>query len=484
MFVGIDLGTSGVRALLIDASQRVIGAKEASVETTRPHPGWSEQLQSDWIAATKSVFAQLKADHPAEVSAIQGIGVSGHMHGANLLDKTGAPLRPCMMWNDTRSAAQAATLDATEQVRDLSGNIVFPGFTAPKVVWVADNEADTFAKTAKVLLPKDYLNFWLTGIYASDMSDSAGTSWLDVGARDWSDTLLNAAGMRRDQMPDLFEGSDAIGTVRDDIAAELGLPKGVIVAAGAGDNAAAACGIGALNEGDGFVSLGTSGVLLTGRGAYAPKPESAVHTFCHAITNRWYQMGVILAATDSLNWLSRNLQDSPANLTKLLGDSIDGPGAMRFLPYLSGERTPHNDATMRGAFLNVDIDAGHAALTQAVLEGVSFALRDNLEALKSTGADLQSLIAIGGGSQSPYWVELIATLLNLPISLPKAGEFGAALGAARLAICAATGTTPEAVMTRPEIATTVSPRSDLRDAYEEAYAHFVTLYPGIKALTQ
>ncbi|MCP4820240.1 MAG: xylulokinase, partial [Shimia sp.] len=197
MFVGIDLGTSGLRALLIDDAQQVVAAKEASYDTTRLHEGWSEQEQSDWTDACIKVFADLRAEVPEAVTAIRGIGVSGHMHGANLLDADGTPLRPCMMWNDTRSVTQAARLDATENVRDLSGNIVFPGFTAPKVAWVADNEPEVFAKTAKVLLPKDYLNFWLTGVYASDMSDSAGTSWLDVGARDWSDELLAASGMRR-----------------------------------------------------------------------------------------------------------------------------------------------------------------------------------------------------------------------------------------------------------------------------------------------
>ncbi len=482
MFVGLDLGTSGLRALLIDAAQNVVAAREMTVTTTRLHSGWSEQSQTDWTTACVAVFDQLRADFPAEVAAVRGIGVSGHMHGANLLDADGTPLRPCMMWNDTRSVTQAAKLDATPGVRDTSGNIVFPGFTAPKVAWVADNEPEIFANTAKVLLPKDYLNFWLTGIYASDMSDSAGTSWLDVGARDWSDDLLAASGMRRDQMPTLFEGSEAIGSLRPDIAASLGLSPDVLVAAGAGDNAAAACGIGALNDGDGFVSLGTSGVLLTGRDGFAPKPESAVHTFCHAVPGRWYQMGVILAATDSLNWLAKTLDKTPAALSGALGDSISGPGQMQFLPYLSGERTPHNDAEIRGAFLNIDISAGPEAMTQAVLEGVAFALRDNYEALKSTGATLNSLIAIGGGAQSPYWVELIATLLDLPVSLPEAGEFGAALGAARLAICAATDATPDAVMTQPAIATTITPRADLRASYEAAYADFRKTYPGIKAL--
>lgn len=482
MFVGLDLGTSGLRALVIDADQRVVATSEASYDTARPHPGWSEQDPADWTAACRAVFAALHADHPALLPAIRGIGVSGHMHGATLLDDKGAVLRPCMMWNDTRSADQAARLDAMPGVRDLSGNIVFPGFTAPKVLWVAENEPDIFAQTAKVLLPKDYLNFWLTGTYASDMSDSAGTSWLDVGARDWSQNLLDASGMRRDQMPALFEGTQPIGTLHPDIAADLGLSPDTVVAAGAGDNAAAACGIGALSEGDGFVSLGTSGVLLTGRDNYAPNAASAVHTFCHAVPNRWYQMGVILAATDSLNWLARTLNTPPADLATTLGPTIGGPGRLRFLPYLSGERTPHNDADLRGAFIGLDIAHGPRDLTQAVIEGVSFALRDNLEALKSAGADLQSLIAIGGGAQSPYWVELIATLLDMPIALPAKGEFGAALGAARLGLCAATGAAPEAVMTRPEITTTIDPRSELRAAYEDAYTAFASSYPALKAL--
>lgn len=482
MFVGLDLGTSGLRALVIDDAQQVICAYEASYDTARPHPGWSEQAPADWTAACIAVFDQLRAGRPDLAAAIRGIGVSGHMHGATLLDKSGAVLRPCMMWNDTRSADQAARLDATPGFRDKSGNIVFPGFTAPKLLWVAENEPDIFARTAHVHLPKDYLNFWLTGIHASDMSDSAGTSWLDVGARDWSPALLDASGMRRDQMPDLFEGTAPIGTLRPDIAARLGLSPGVIVAAGAGDNAAAACGIGALSQGQGFVSLGTSGVLLTGRDSYTPNAASAVHTFCHAVPGRWYQMGVILAATDSLNWLARTLDQSPAELAATLGPAIGGPGRLRFLPYLSGERTPHNDADLRGALIGLDIAHGPRDLVQAVIEGVSFALRDNLDALNSAGADLQSLIAIGGGAQSPYWVELIATLLDIPVSLPARGEFGAALGAARLGLCAATGAHPDTVMTRPAIAHTIHPRGDLRDAYMAAHAAFSQSYPAIKAL--
>ncbi|MEP2718673.1 xylulokinase [Pseudophaeobacter sp.] len=484
MFVGLDLGTSGLRALLVDADQNTVAVSEAEYGTGHPASGWSEQAPQDWIEACTTVLKDLCQQAPQGMAALQGIGCSGHMHGATLLDAEAQVLRPCIMWNDTRSADQAATLDTQTEVRRLSGNIVFPGFTAPKLLWVAQNEPEIFARVAKVLLPKDYITFWLTGDFTSDMSDSAGTSWLDVGARDWSDPLLAAGGMQKDQMSQLFEGSEIAGTIRPALATELGLPQGVSVAAGAGDNAAAACGIGALQEGDGFVSLGTSGVILAARDRFAPQPESAVHTFCHAIPDTWYQMGVILAATDSLNWLSRNLQRDPAQLTALLGDCLTAPGRVQFLPYLSGERTPHNDSAIRGALINLDISSDQADLTRAVIEGVSFALRDSFEALKSTGARLDSVIAIGGGSQSPYWLELIATVLGLPVQLPAQGEFGAALGAARLAICGVTGRPPAEVMTKPEIATIITPRADLADAYEEAYAAYKKLYPCLKGLTR
>ena len=482
MFVGLDLGTSGLRALLIDEAQRVIAVSEAQYGTTHQHPGWSEQDPAEWILACKKVLGDLGQRAPKEMAQLRGIGISGHMHGATLLDAEGQVLRPCILWNDTRSSKQAAKLDSLAKVRDLSGNIVFPGFTSPKLVWVAENEPDVFAKVSKVLLPKDFVTFWLTGEATSDMSDSAGTSWLDVGKRDWSDTLLDAGGMRQDQMPRLFEGTDIVGTVRADLASELCLPLTVAVAAGAGDNAAAACGIGALSEGDGLVSLGTSGVLLAARDSFAPRPASAVHTFCHAIPNTWYQMGVILAATDSLNWLSRNLQQAPETLTQALGDRLDRPGTVQFLPYLSGERTPHNDSAIRGALIGLDVSTDQTDLTRAVIEGVSFALRDNLEALKSTGADLKSVIAIGGGSRSPYWLELIATVLGIPVQLPEKGEFGAALGAARLAICGVTKRPPADVMTKPKISTTIEPRADLSDLYEESYASFRVLYPSLKRL--
>lgn len=479
-YLGLDLGTSGLRALLVDEHGTTLHAVERHYGAAHPHPGWSEQDPGDWITALEDSVAELKAECPA-FAGLRGIGVAGHMHGATLLDAEGKVLRPCILWNDTRSSAEAARLDATPQVRELSGNIVFPGFTAPKLEWVRAHEPEVFAKVAKVLLPAAYLNFYLTGDHVADMSDSAGTSWLDTGARDWSETLLDASHMRRDQMPRLVEGSQEAGQLRTDLAAKWGLDGPVTVAGGAGDNAAAACGIGALNEGQGFVSLGTSGVLLAARDGYAPAPETAVHTFCHAVPGKWYQMGVMLSATDSLNWLAAITGTKPADLTAPLGHELRAPGPVRFLPYLSGERTPHNDAEIRGSFTGLSAGTTRDDMVRAVLEGVAFGLRDSFDALKATGAAFETLLAIGGGSRSEYWLKLIATVLDTPLSLPASGEFGAALGAARLGICA-TGAEWQAVMTPPEIARTIAPDPALTEAFAEAHARFRAAYAGTRAL--
>ena len=307
MFLGLDLGTSGLRALLVRADGSVVGSAEATYPVSHPQSGWSEQNPADWVTACESVVAKLRAAHPQDWPDLSGIAVAGQMHGATLLDAKDDVLRPCILWNDTRSFAEATELDGQPGMREISGNIVFPGFTAPKLVWLARHEPKIFERVAKVLLPKDYLTFWLTGEHVSEMSDAAGTAWLDVEKRAWSPELLDASGMRIDQMPRLVEGSALAGRLRASLAQDWGISQPVAVAGGGGDNAVAACGVGALSEGDGFVSLGTSGVLLAAKDSFAPMPETAVHTFCHAIPETWYQMGVILAATDSLNWLARNL---------------------------------------------------------------------------------------------------------------------------------------------------------------------------------
>lgn len=478
-FLGIDLGTSGLRALLVDETGASIGSTERSYSANRPLPGWSEQNPVDWLTAVDSALDELKAKYPA-FKDLRGIGVSGQMHGAVVLDSANEVLRPCILWNDTRSHAQASRLDQMPEVRALSGNIVFPGFTAPKLDWLRENEPDIYARIARVVLPAGYLNYYLTGGFVSDMSDSAGTSWLDVGRRQWSDTLLKASHMRRDQMPALVEGCEEAGRLRTALLERWGLRGPVIVAGGAGDNAAAACGIGALEEGQGFVSLGTSGVVLVARNGYSPAPETALHTFCHAVPGRWYQMGVMLAATDSLNWLAGVTGQSPASLTASMGDVLQPPSREMFLPYLAGERTPHNDTKIRGNLSGISLGTSREDLTRAVLEGVAFGLRDSFEALKATGAAIDSLMAIGGGTGSRYWLNLIATVFNIPLRLPADGEFGAALGAARLAIIAATGSTPESIMTMPISRVAIKPAEALTAQFDDAYANFRATYPVLK----
>ncbi|MEM6309280.1 MAG: xylulokinase [Pseudomonadota bacterium] len=478
-YLGLDLGTSGVKALLINAEQKVVASATAPLDVARPHSGWSEQEPADWISACTR--AQQELGTKANLASVAGIGLSGHMHGATFVDSDGSALRPCILWNDTRSHKEAAELDANPFFRTQSGNIVFPGFTAPKAVWVARNEPDIFAKTAKILLPKDYLRFWLTGEYVSEMSDAAGTSWLDTGRRDWSSELLGACGLTRSHMPDLVEGSDVSGHLRADLAEKLGLPPQVPVAGGAGDNAASAIGVGVVRPGEAFLSLGTSGVLFAANEGYAPDPDTALHTFCHAIPGTWHQMGVILAATDALNWYAGWVGSDPAALTNEL-DDLQAPGRTLFLPYLGGERTPHNDAKVRGALIGLEHATDRSAGTRAVLEGVSFALADSLHAMKGTGTDLSHVLAVGGGAQSRYWLQLIATLMDVPISVPEGSELGAAFGAARLGMMAA-GALTEADLTAPPIADQFEPDPSLSAAFSDAHARYKASYIALKDLS-
>ncbi len=475
MYLGIDLGTSGVKALLMDDGANVVASATAPLTVSRPRPGWSEQAPADWIEATRAALVQLRAGH--DLSAVRGIGLSGQMHGAVTLDAGDQVIRPAILWNDGRSAAQAARLDADPQFRAVSGNIVFPGFTAPKLVWMAENEPAAFSRVARVLLPKDYLRLWLTGGHVAEMSDAAGTSWLDTGARAWSDALLSASGMRRDQMPDLVEGNAPSGQLRAGLAQELGLPPGIVVAGGAGDNAATAVGAGTVAEGQGFVSLGTSGVIFAATDRYLPRPESAVHAFCHALPGMWHQMSVILSASAAVEWLASITGARAAELTGGLGP-LQAPGEVTFLPYLSGERTPHNDATARARFEGLSASTDRAALTRAVLEGVAFALADCMDALRAAGSDPQALLALGGGARSDYWLGAIATALGLPVLVPEAGDFGAAFGAARLGMMAATGADPAQVCTPPRIAAEIAPDPALAAAFADRLALFRSLYRG------
>lgn len=483
MYLGLDLGTSGVKALLIDEEQTVVGSASGDLDVSRPHPGWSEQEPADWIAAAEAAVGELKVTFPGALAAVRGIGLSGQMHGATLLDASDEVLRPCILWNDTRSHDEARQLDEDPRFRAVTGNIVFPGFTAPKLVWVKNNEPETFRAVRKVLLPKDYLRLWLTGETISEMSDSSGTSWLDVENRAWSPELLAATGMDERQMPALVEGTEPTGTLRAELAARWGIAGAVTVAGGAGDNAASACGMGTVRPGAAFASLGTSGVLFAANASYLPNPQSAVHTFCHALPGSWHQMGVILSATDSLNWLAGITDRDAAELTGELGGELKAPTGVTFLPYLSGERTPHNDAVMRGAFTGLGHESGRAVLTQAVLEGVAFAFKDNLEALRAAGTELSRVTAIGGGSRSRYWLKALATALDLPVDIPADGEFGAAFGAARLGMIAAEKADPLAICTTPVTGAVIEPDRNLAGAFADAYLRYRATYPAIRGVS-
>ncbi len=408
MYLGIDIGTSAVKTVLIDAGQAPVASASAPLRLSRPMPGWSEQHPDDWAAAVEACLDRLAAERPAELAALKGIGLSGQMHGASLVGRDGKPLRPAILWNDGRAAEEAKLLNADPRFRRITGNLVFPGFTAPKLLWLRHHEPDVFAATDKVLLPKDYLRLWLTGEAVSDLSDASGTAWLDVGARRWSEPLLAATGIDERQMPRLVEGTEPSAVLRRELAARWGIERQVVVAGGAGDNAAAACGLGIVRAGAAFLSLGTSGVLFAATDRFAPKPESAVHAFCHALPRTWHQMGVSLSAAAALDWLGRLLKEPGPELVRKLEPGPEHPAPLLFLPYLSGERTPHSDVTARGAFIGLAEESDRAAVTQAVLEGVAFALAECQAALASAGTRPPRYLAVGGGARSRAWLAIIA----------------------------------------------------------------------------
>lgn len=485
-YLGLDIGTSGVKAILIDRGGKRLGEASArAVEPVRPQPGWSEQNPADWWSAVLEACDRLAASHPGEMAEVRGIGLSGHMHGATLLGRNDEVLRPCILWNDGRAAEECREMEAAEpRLRDIAGNIAMPGFTAPKIAWVRKHEPEVYEKTARVLLPKAYVRLLLTGEHVEEMSDAAGTLWLDVGRRDWSDTLLAVTGLDRSHMPRLVEGSAPSGELKEGLKARWGMSGRVTVAGGGGDNAASACGIGAIRPGEGFVSIGTSGVLFVTNDRFRPNTRGAVHAFCHAIPGTWHQMGVILSATDTLNWLSRVSGQDAAGLSQNAEAQFKGPAEEIMLPYLSGERTPHNDARARGSLVGLSHLSEPARLAQAVMEGVAFAFRDCQRVLADAGTRIDRLLAVGGGSRSALWLRLIATNLDMEILLPEDGDFGGALGAARLGLCAAETARPEEVMTMPAIKSAIQPDAGLRSAYTEQYARYRALYPAIEEARQ
>lgn len=486
MYLGIDLGTSEVKVLLLDEAQQVLASAHVPLALQRPQPGWSEQHPEHWWHATRACIAAIAGERPQALAALRGIGLSGQMHGLVLLDAAGQVLRPAMLWNDGRADAECAELERrVARLREITGNQAMAGFSAPKLLWVARHQPDLFARTAMVLLPKDYLRYRLTGEAIADLSDASGTLWLDVGARDWSDAMLEACGLTRAQVPRLVEGSAPAGRLTPALACEWGISTAVVVAGGGGDNAASAIGMG-VAPGEGFISLGTSGVLFAASAAYQAQPALGMHAFCHALPGQWTQMGVMLSAASCLRWVTglTGATDEAALLAEIerAGAAVR-TAAPLFLPYLSGERTPHNDPRASGVWFGLRHDSDRAALAYAVLEGVAFGLRDSLLALQAAGGSLRSAALVGGGSRSLYWAQLLASALDVPLTLHAGAPLAAALGAARLAILAAEpALTVAQVCVAPPLLQRIAPDPQWREVLLRRHARYGALYQQLQPL--
>jgi xylulokinase len=480
MFLGIDVGTSGVKAVVVSEAGAVLGQAGAPLAVSRPQPLWSEQDPQQWWAATESAVLSLA---PRLRAGVRGIGLAGQMHGATLLDRHDRPLRPAILWNDGRSFAECDELESAEpRSREITGNRAMPGFTAPKLLWVRKHEPEVFAPLRCVLLPKDYVRLCMTGDKASDMSDSAGTLWLDVAARSWSVAMLAACGLSESRMPALREGSEITGALRPEVAARWGMGR-VPVVAGGGDNAAGAAGVGVIDDGDALLSLGTSGVIFVATRDFRPNPTRAVHAFCHCLPGAWHQMSVHLSAASCIDWVARLVgADGPAAVFSLAEQAGPAAGPELFLPYLSGERTPHNDPHVRGAFLSLGNETNPGRIAASVLEGVAFALGDGLEALREAGTKITALSVIGGGARSRHWGSVLAATLGATLIYLEGGEVGPSLGAARLAQVAVTGISAAAVCLRPAVSQLIEPDPVLAERLAPKLARFRLAYGRVRDL--
>ena len=482
MYLGIDIGTSGVKAVITDAFQTLVGQASAALTVSRPQPLWSEQDPVSWWRATDEAVRKL---NPKLRAAVRAIGLSGQMHGATCLDDTDQVIRPAILWNDGRSGQSCADMMANmPSLTDITGNLAMPGFTAPKLHWMRTHEPENFKRVSKVLLPKDYVRLMLSGDYASDMSDSAGTLWMDVANRDWSDEVLALTGLSRDNMPKLYEGSDVTGTLLPKIADQWGMSC-VPIAAGGGDNAAGAVGSGTIKPGEGFISLGTSGVVFLADETYQSNTDGAVHSFCHALPDLWHRMSVVLSAASAVDFVARITRyNSEASLYEDTAKARTPGGGPIFLPYLSGERTPHNDPAAKGAFFGMTHEDTPLTLAQSALEGVAFALADGVDVLRASGTPINSLSVIGGGSQSSWWGEVISAAIDMPLTYRETGAVGPAFGAARLARLCLGEDTIEDICTPPPVSHIIEPNANMRDLYAARRKTFTDLYNATKHLTQ
>ena len=485
LYIGIDLGTSAVKLLLVDENGVIRNAVSKEYPLSFPHPGWSEQDPADWW---NGCFAGLRelldGIDPKEVA---GIGCGGQMHGLVALDAADQVIRPAILWNDGRTGEETEYLNTVvgrEKLSALTANIAFAGFTAPKLLWMRNKEPENFARIAKIMLPKDYVNYILTGVHACDYSDASGMLLLDVEHKRWSEEMLSICGLTEAQMPRLFESYEIIGTVKPEIADALGLSAGVKVVAGAGDNAAAAVGTGTVGEGGCNISLGTSGTIFISSKKFSVDPNNALHAFAHA-DGGWHLMGCMLSAASCNKWLCDDIlrtRDYDAEQSPITDDRL-GANHVFFLPYLMGERSPINDVNARGTFIGMTMDTTRADMVQAVLEGVAFAIRDSFEVARSLGLDIPRSKLCGGGSKSPLWRTIFANVLGIPLDLVKT-EQGPGYGGAMLAMvgCGRFESVQAAADELVEVAYTAEPRPEIAARYEERYRQFKQIYPAVKSL--
>lgn len=477
-FLGIDLGTSAVKAVVVDEGQFVCAQATQAIATTRMRNGWVEQDPDGWWMVVCQVVDRLKQNNAAALADVRSIGLSGQMHGAVLLDKSGAPIRPAIIWSDARSHAQCLELVKNHpELVQVTGVLPMPGFTAPKVMWIAEHEPVHYARIATVLLPKDYLRFKMTGERVSDMSDAAGTWWLDEAERTWSQPALAATRARREWMPRLVEGNAWSGVLKADLARDWGLPTNVLVAGGAGDAAAAAVGLGAVADGAALISLGTASQLFVTTARYRPAAANRlVHAFCHALPDRWFQMAAMLNGASCLAWAAELVGRDIAGLLAETLARYSGPGDVLFLPYLSGERTPHNNPQARGVLFGATPNTDAAAFIQAVLEGVAFSIADAQNTLRQAGTRIDEAAFVGGGAKSDLWTRILANVLNIPLTRYVGADIGPAFGAARLARMALTGEAAGAVLVAPEVHDVTIPEPAVAAAYHQRLERFRTLY--------
>ena len=482
MYLGIDLGTSSIKLILMKASGDIVATESSAFEVSRPRPLWSEQNPLDWFDGMEMCINKLASQH--DLTQVLSIGLSGQMHGATLLDNLNNVIRPAILWNDGRCAAECEQIEEmVPGARAITGNIVMPGFTAPKILWVKNHEPENFAKINKVLLPKDYLRFRLSGDFASDMSDSAGTSWLDVENRSWNKYMLSATGLDESHMPKLFEGNDITGHLSAELANKWGM-KQVPIVAGAGDNAAGAIGLGIVNSGQAMLSLGTSGVFFAAADGFHANPDSAVHSFCHALPNSWHLMSVMLSAASCLAWYADIVVKQPVVelLSNLEQAEIDLSSNCYFLPYLAGERTPHNNPQAQGMFFGLTAGTTQEQMTHAVLEGVALAFADCAEALYGSGLEPTDITLIGGGARSSYWRQMIANVLNKDVSFRRGGDIGPALGAARLAqLAIETDKSVDEICQAPPLEQIHKADTQAHEVYQQRLLKFRALYQAIEA---